>query len=164
MIAAIWAQDENGLIGKDEKLPWHLPNDLSFFKKMTEDNTIVMGRKTFEGMGKRALPNRRTIVLTSDLDYQAEQVIVMHSVAEVLAYAEETAGIVFITGGAAIYKEFMPYTKVLYRTVIHHSFEGDTYFPEVDWDKWSMVSISEGTVDENNKYAHQFETYQLKNS
>lgn len=72
MLAAIWAQDEEGTIGKENRLPWHLPNDLKFFKQMTEDNTIVMGRKTFEGMGSRPLPNRQTIVLTRDREYQAK--------------------------------------------------------------------------------------------
>ena len=83
MLAAIWAQDENGLIGKENKLPWRLPNDLKFFKQMTESNTLVMGRKTFEGMGSRPLPNRHTIVLTHNRDYTAEGVMVMHSIDEV---------------------------------------------------------------------------------
>ncbi len=93
MLAAIWAQDENGLIGKEDRLPWRLPNDLKFFKQMTEANTLVMGRKTFEGMGSRPLPNRQTIVLTRDPSYTAEGVHVMHSVEEVLALEKETDGI-----------------------------------------------------------------------
>ncbi len=162
MLAAIWAQDENGLIGKEDQLPWRLPNDLKFFKQMTEANTLVMGRKTFEGMGGRPLPNRQTIVLTHDRDYSAEGVIIMHSVEEVLAYEKETDGIVFIAGGSAIYKEFIPFCTVIYRTVIHHSFEGDTYFPAIDWEKWSMINVSQGETDEKNRYTHQFETYQRK--
>ena len=92
MLAAIWAQDENGLIGKEDRLPWRLPNDLKFFKQMTEANTLVMGRKTFEGMGSRPLPNRQTIVLTRDSSYKAEGVHVMHSVEDVLALEKETDG------------------------------------------------------------------------
>ncbi|WP_165005878.1 MULTISPECIES: dihydrofolate reductase [unclassified Enterococcus] len=160
MLAAIWAQDENGLIGKEDRLPWRLPNDLKFFKQMTESNILVMGRKTFEGMGGRPLPNRQTIVLTRDPDYQAEGVTVMHSVEEVAAFEKETDGIIFIAGGSAIYKEFLPLCTVLYRTVIHHTFDGDTYFPPVDWSEWSLINQSQGEVDENNLYAHQFETYQ----
>lgn len=162
MLAAIWAQDENGLIGKDDKLPWHLPNDLAFFKSTTENNTIVMGRTTFEGMGKRPLPNRRTIVLTSNRHYQAEGVAVMHSLQEVLDYAETFEGITFITGGASVYQEFLPSCTVLYRTVIHESFEGDTFFPPVNWDEWTMINISEGLVDDKNSFKHSFETYQRK--
>ncbi|EPH94648.1 MULTISPECIES: dihydrofolate reductase [unclassified Enterococcus] len=162
MLAAIWAQDEKGLIGKDDQLPWYLPNDLKFFKQMTELNTLVMGRKTFEGMGGRPLPNRQTIVLTRDLTYQADGVIVMHAMEEVLAYEKEHDGIVFIAGGAAVYQEFLPYCAILYRTVIHHGFEGDTYFPPVDWEEWSLINLSTGEVDEKNRYPYQFETYQRK--
>ena len=162
MLAAIWAQDENGLIGKNDHLPWRLPNDLKFFKQMTENNTLVMGRKTFEGMGKRPLPNRTTIVLTRDKAYQAEGVLVMHSVAEVTAYAETFDGITFIAGGSQVYEDFLPITDVLYRTVIHEAFEGDSYFPSVDWDQWSMINISQGEQDEENPYLYQFETYQRK--
>lgn len=160
MLAAIWAQDENGLIGQNDKLPWHLPDDLQFFKQMTENNVIVMGRKTFEGMGKRLLPNRQTIVLTSDTSYNGEGAMVMHSVDDVLAFSESFEGITFITGGGEIYKSFLPYIDVLYRTLIKSTFEGDTYFPYLDWEEWNIVSTSEGKVDDNNLFAHDFETYQ----
>jgi len=164
MIAAIWAQDENGLIGKDDKLPWYLPDDLQFFKQMTENNTIVMGRKTFEGMGKNLLPNRQTIVLTSDKQYDGNGAIVMHSIEEVLNYAETFEGITFITGGGEIYKAFLPYTDVLYRTFIKAVFDGDTYFPYIDWGEWNIVSTSEGSVNAENPYPHDFETYQRHQS
>ncbi|MBL1230809.1 dihydrofolate reductase [Enterococcus sp. BWB1-3] len=164
MLAAIWAQDEQGNIGKENILPWHLPNDLKFFKKMTEDNTIVMGRKTFEGMGSKALPNRKTIILTRDKEYQAENVVVMNSIEEVINYAEEFSGITFIAGGANIYQDFLPYCDVLYRTVIHGDFDADTSFPFVDWEKWTLINSSEGETDELNKYPHEFETYQRTGS
>lgn len=162
MLAAIWAQDEHELIGKDNMLPWHLPNDLKFFKQMTEDNTIVMGRKTFEGMGSRPLPNRKTIVMTKDQTFNADGVLVMHSVEEVVQYAKQFAGITFVAGGAKIYADFLPYCDVLYRTVIKHSFEGDTTFPEVDWNNWTMINLSEGEQDSENSFPYQFETYQRK--
>lgn len=162
MLAAIWAQDEQETIGKENQLPWHLPNDLKFFKQMTEGNTIVMGRKTFEGMGGRPLPNRQTIVLTRDNAYQIQGVIVFHTVDEVLDYAKNFSGITFIAGGSAVYEDFLPYCDVLYRTVIHHSFDGDTKFPPVAWDDWTMINLSEGTQDDENSYAYQFETYQRK--
>ncbi|EOL43058.1 dihydrofolate reductase [Enterococcus phoeniculicola] len=163
MLAAIWAQDEAGLIGKQEHLPWHLPSDLKFFKQMTESNTLIMGRRTFEGMGGRPLPNRKTIVLTRDLTYQAQGVDVMHTLDDVLAYEKEFEGITFVAGGSMIYEEFLPYCTVLYRTLIHHTFEGDTYFPTVDWTQWSLINLSEGEQDEKNLYPFQFETYHRRN-
>ena len=153
-----------GNIGKENVLPWHLPNDLKFFKKMTEDNTIVMGRHTFEGMGSKALPNRKTIVLTSDPNYHAPNVTVMHSVQEVQAYAEDFSGITFIAGGTKVYQDFLPYCDVLYRTVIHGQFEGDSQFPAVNWEEWTLINSSDGETDEQNKYLHEFETYQRKGS
>ena len=157
MLAAIWAQDQHGLIGREQQLPWHLPADLKFFKETTIGQTIVMGRKTFEGMGKRPLPKRQTILLTRDQTYQAENVLVLHSLAEVLAYAQDKD--VFITGGAQIYRDFLPYCDFLYRTVIDGSFTGDTYFPEVDWTQWQLLQTTTGRLDEKNQYPHRFETY-----
>lgn len=162
MLAAIWAQDEQGTIGKDDQLPWHLPNDLKFFKQVTENNPLVMGRTTFEGMGGRPLPNRTTIVMTRDPEFYAEGVLIMHSIDEVLHYAEEFSGITFISGGSIIYQEFLPYCDVLYRTVIHQTFPGDTKFPEVDWSLWTKINSSVGEMDEKNRYPHEFETYQRK--
>lgn len=95
MLIALWAQDQKGLIGADGTLPWHLPNDLKFFKEQTINNTIIMGRKTFEGMGKRLLPQRTTIVLTSDPHYQANGALVMHDREEILAYVKQQEHPVF---------------------------------------------------------------------
>lgn len=162
MLAAIWAQDNQGIIGKNNLMPWHLPNDLKFFKKMTENNTIVMGRNTFEGMGSKPLPNRKTIVLTQNPNYQSDEVLVMHTIPEVLAYAANFSGITFIAGGAIIYDQFIPYCDVLYRTVIDHSFSGDTIFPTINWEQWTMINSSEGEQDDLNPYPYIFETYQRK--
>ncbi|WP_034550042.1 dihydrofolate reductase [Carnobacterium funditum] len=162
MIAFLWAQDENGIIGNHGTLPWTLPNDLNYFKKMTQENAVVMGRKTFEGMGKRPLPNRVNIILTTDQNYQASGVEVMHSVNEVIAFARQYEKDTFITGGTAVFKTFMPFAEVLYKTVIHAEFEGDTTIPDIDWNKWKLVHTEAGLVDERNKYPHDFETYYKK--
>lgn len=162
MIGALWAQDLNGLIGKEQVLPWHLPNDLKYFKEQTIGKTIVMGRKTFEGMGSKPLPNRETIVLTNNKTYQATGVTVMHSVEEVLEFAKTQTQMVMIIGGGVIFNDFMPYYDCLYRTVIEETFEGDTYFPPVDWSKWEEVSNVKGTVDEKNKYHHRWEIYKRR--
>lgn len=160
MIIAIWAQDKNGLIGRNNQLPWHLPNDLRFFKETTLNHTLVMGRKTFEGMGGRPLPKRQTIVLTKDKNYQAENVLVMHSLDEVLAYDQEKGGKTFIAGGSTIYTEFLPYCDKIYRTFIEASFEGDAYFPAVLWNEWQLTERRQGLRDEKNPYCYYFETYE----
>lgn len=160
MLIAIWAQAENGLIGKENKLPWYLPNDLKFFRSETEHNTLVMGRKTFEGMGSRPLPNRKTIVLTRQEDYQAKGVEIMHAPAEILAYANHYSGTTFIAGGAGVYKELLPYCDQLYRTVIEETFSGDAYMPEIDWSKWQLLETKQGIVDDKNLYPHRFEVFQ----
>lgn len=148
MLIAIWAQDKNGLIGKNNQLPWYLPNDLRFFKETTINHTLVMGRKTFEGMGGRPLPNRQTIVLTRDETYKAENVIVMHSLEEILVYDQKNTGTTFIAGGSAIYTEFLPYCKKIHRTFIEASFEGDAYFPKVFWNEWELTERKQGQRDE----------------
>lgn len=162
MLIALWAQDKQGLIGDNGTLPWHLPNDLKFFKDQTINNTIIMGRKTFEGMGRRPLPQRTTIVLTSDRNYQAEGVLVMHSREEILSYTKEQNHPVFLTGGAGVFETMIEDCDQLYRTVIDETFTGDVFFPEIDWEKWVLTKIIPGVVDERNKYRHQFEFYHKK--
>lgn len=158
MLTAIWAQDEKGLIGNEGTLPWHLPDDLKFFKEKTIHHTIVMGRKTFEGMNSRPLPDRVTIVMTREQEYQADGVLVMHSPQEVLDYAKNHED-TLIAGGAGIFQAFMPYLDKMYRTVIYDTFKGDVYFPDIDWQEWQLVESRPGVVDEKNKYPHTFETY-----
>ena len=156
LIAAIGKNNE---LGKDNKLIWYLPNDLKFFKQMTINNAVVMGRKTFEGMNKRPLPNRINIILTSDPNYQAEGIKVMHSREEVLDFAKEYSGDTLITGGANVFSFFMDDVDVLHRTMIEGEFKGDTFMPEIDWAQWKLDKIEAGVLDELNKYPHVFETY-----
>lgn len=113
MLIAIWAQDKNGLIGKDNKLPWYLPNDLKFFKNNTINNTLVMGRKTFEGMGGRPLPDRETIILTKDPNYKAENVKILHSIDEVIGLANRQSTPVFVGGGTEIFRALLPHFDYL---------------------------------------------------
>jgi len=160
LLIAIWAQDENGLIGKDNKLPWYLPNDLKFFKNNTVNNTLVMGRKTFEGMGGRPLPDRETIILTKDPNYKAENVKILHSTDEVVELANQQSTPIFVGGGTEIFKELLPYFDYLYRTVIDETFTGDVYMPTVDWSQWKLKEEKEGVIDERNHYQHRFEIYE----
>jgi len=163
MLVAIWAQDENNLIGQNNKLPWHLPEDLRRFKELTQHNILVIGRKTYEGMGKKPLPNRQTIILTRDANYDPgnQDVLVMNSVEEVLNYAKkiENEKIVYIAGGSQLYKEFEPYFDQLLRTIIHHSFVGDAYFPEFDYSIFQKVEAETGIKNTKNPYNYEFETF-----
>lgn len=162
MIAFLWAEDLNGVIGKDGQLPWHLPNDMKFFKRMTVDQIAVMGRKTFEGMGAKPLPNRINVVLTSDKTYSAEGAIVLHSREEVMNYIKDSSKNILIIGGAGVFETFLEDADLLYRTVIEESFDGDTHMIPIDWEKWKRVDSVSGEVDEKNHYAHRFETYMRK--
>ncbi|WNB92944.1 dihydrofolate reductase [Bacillus sp. NEB1478] len=152
MISFVVAMDENRAIGKDNDLPWYLPNDLKYFKKVTMGKPIVMGRKTYESIGK-PLPGRENIVVTRDKQYQAEGTTVVHSVNEVLQIDAEE---ICVIGGAELFKLFLPKADRLYITEIHETFEADTFFPPLNESEWQEVSRESGTVDEKNKYPHDF--------
>ncbi|HEU4964630.1 MAG TPA: dihydrofolate reductase [Bacilli bacterium] len=157
-ISLIVAMDENRLIGQDNRLPWHLPNDLQYFKKVTMGKPVIMGRKTFESIG-RPLPGRRNIILTRQQGYRVEGCEVIHSLEELKAY-QHTSDEVFCIGGAEIFHEILPYADRLYITRIYASFEGDAYFPEIDESQWKVVSSEEGATDEKNREAHTFFVYE----
>ncbi|MEI2665610.1 dihydrofolate reductase [Rossellomorea sp. LJF3] len=161
MISFIWAMDQNQLIGKDNGLPWRLPEDLKFFKKTTNGHVIVMGRKTFDSIGK-PLPNRENVILTRDTAFQQEGCLVMHSVEEIMKWAKEKGGEIFIMGGREIYKQFVPYVERLYVTQIHHEFEGDTTMPAIPWEEFTCISSEKGVRDEKNPYDYEFMIYERK--
>lgn len=159
MLNLIWAQDKNGLIGKDDKLPWSVPTDLKFFKETTMGKTIVMGRKTFQGMGERLLPGRKTIVLTKDENYKKKGATVYHDLSKVLALAQTEE--VFITGGSQLYQAFFPYADYLYETQLLEEFCGDTYFPQVDFSNF-ILKDSKKFFDEKSQISGEFRLYQKK--
>ncbi|WP_017812427.1 dihydrofolate reductase [Paenibacillus shenyangensis] len=160
-ITLIWAQGREGIIGKDNDMPWKLPKDMAYFKQQTQHKTIVMGRKTWNSFGSKPLPNRKNIVLTRDVSFETSEAQVLHSVEEAiqLASAEEE---LMIIGGSQIYKEFLNYADRLLVTRIEQDFEGDTYFPEVDWSEWTLVNTVSGIRDEKNDYDYRFEEYKRK--
>ncbi|MCG7407136.1 dihydrofolate reductase [Paenibacillus sp. ACRRX] len=160
-ISMIWAMDSHRLIGKDNGLPWHLPNDMAFFRAHTRGKTIVMGRKTFDSIGGKPLPKRPNIVMTRNLDWSHEGVEIVHGVQDVVDKAAGDEEIMVI-GGAEIYRLMMPYADKLYVTRIEHEFEGDDYFPDYDESEWELVEDIPGVVDELNRYAHRFTIYQRK--
>lgn len=158
MISLIWAMDENRVIGLNNELPWRLPEDLKFFKRVTMGHPIAMGRKTFESIGKR-LPGRENIVITRDENYRPEGCTVKNSIKEFLDYAKDKNEEVFVIGGAEIFKEVLPQADKLYLTMIHEQFEGDTYFPVFDLEKWELESREIGLKDEKNPYDYEFLIY-----
>lgn len=159
MISFLWAQDENGLIGNNNELPWRLPADLKYFKETTMGRPIVMGRKTYESIG-RPLPGRTNIILTRDTTYAAEGCLVFHSKEDLLGWIEDYGSEAFITGGSEIFKLFLNNADRLYVTKIRATFEGDTYFPEIDWDHWILKSAKRGPKDDKNPYDYEFQVYE----
>lgn len=155
MISLIVAMDQNQLIGKENQLPWHLPADLQYFKKVTMGKPIVMGRKTFDSIG-RVLPGRENVIVTRNRAYTNTDCTILHSIDEIKHFADESGQEVFIIGGAEIFKDILPVADRLYITKIDAEFAGDTYFPTIDEKEWRQVSATPGMVDEKNMYAHEF--------
>ena len=162
IISLLVATDENNVIGKDNKLPWHLPNDLKYFKNQTWGMPILMGRKTFESIGK-PLPGRNSIVITRSADWQHEGVDVVHSIEDAIGKAKELgAKEIFVIGGAEIFESSFEKANRIYLTRIHHVFDGDVYFPLVTNDKWSLVKSFFCKADEKNLYDHTFQVFERK--
>jgi len=159
MLKMIMAMDKHRLIGNQNQLPWHLPNDLSYFKKMTLNQTVVMGRKTFESLGG-ALPERENIVFTRNRDWKASNVKCCCQIETILEKAQKED--VFIIGGAELCEAFLPYVKKLYVTLVEGDFEGDTYFPVINKKEWELNSEVKGKLDDKNIYPHSFLTYVRK--
>ncbi len=159
MIAAI---GQNLVIGKDNDLIWHLPDDMKFFMQKTSGHHVVMGRKNFESIPEkyRPLPNRVNIIITRQTDYQAEGALVVHSLDESLKIAEEAGEKeVFIIGGGEIYSLGLEKADVLYLTEIHESFDGDAFFPEFDRKNWEETARTHHMKDSRHAYSFDFVTY-----
>jgi dihydrofolate reductase len=152
-ISIIAAMAENGVIGRGGKLPWHLADDLKRFKRLTMDHAIVMGRKTWESIG-RPLPGRRMIVISRQSDYCPEGVTVVGSLDAALETARAAGDDeVFIAGGAEIYRLALSRADRLYITLVLADVEGDTKFPEIQWDDWCRVESESHEADAHNDYA-----------
>lgn len=141
MISLMVAHDPNRVIGKDNQLPWHIPEDLAYFKKHTVGKGMVMGRNTYESIG-RPLPKRRNIVVTRNPSYKIEGADVVRSLEQAVKIAEEVHEEVMVIGGEQIFRTVLPIADRLYITLIKKPFEGDTFFPEYG-DEWKLVSESE---------------------
>ena len=160
MLSIIVAKAKNNIIGKDNSLIWHLPDDLKRFKTLTTGHTIIMGRKTFESLG-RILPNRYHIILSKnmDIDESNENVEILNDISKLEKYINSNEEN-FVIGGAAIYKLLMPYCKKMYITEIDKDFEGDVSFPEIDKSIWKEISREKGPDDGENDFNYDYVTYE----
>ena len=157
MITIIAAIGKNGELGKNNDLIWHLPNDLKRFKKVTAGHHVIMGRKTFESLGK-PLPNRTNIIITRNSTYTAEGCVIVNSLQEAIEAAQEDEN-PFILGGAQIYKQALEIADVLDLTRVDASLEADAFFPEIDLEKWKVVAREDHQKDEKHQYNYSFVTY-----
>lgn len=153
--------DRNRLIGRDNRLPWHLSADLKRFKRMTMGKPIVMGRKTHESIGN-PLTGRTNIVVTGNPAYRAPGCVVVPSLAAAIDAARDAEEIMII-GGAALYEQAVPLAHRIYLTEVQASFAGDTWFPLIDWDAWEVKQRDAHGADENNPHPYAFVLLEKKN-
>jgi dihydrofolate reductase (trimethoprim resistance protein) len=159
-VSLIVAMDKNRVIGKENDIPWRIPYDWEHVKNTTIGHPIILGRKNFESIG-RALPDRRNIILTRDKDFNFGGCEIAHSMEEVFELSKDEEEI-FIFGGEQIYNMFLPFVEKMYITKIHHEFEGDTFFPEVNYGDWNEVSVEKGIMNPSNPYNYYFHVYERK--
>ncbi len=159
-ITIIVALAENGAIGLDNKMLWHLPDDFKFFKATTMGHPMIMGRKTFESIG-RPLPGRTSIVITRNKDWQAEGVEVVHSLYEAIQLAHSLNNTAFVVGGAEIYKQTLPMAHTLFLTRVHTEIQqADAFFPEVNYSDWKKVNTEYHEQDEKHAFSFEIEEWQ----
>jgi dihydrofolate reductase len=157
MISISVAVAKNNVIGKDNKLLWHISEDLKRFKRITSNKKMIMGRKTFESL-PGILPNREHIVITRDLSFKvdSDKVTIIHDLNSLLEKYSKCEDEIFVIGGAEIYNQFLPHVQKIYLTKIDATFEGDTFFPEINYDEFKTDYISEQLTDEKNHLNYTF--------
>jgi len=161
-LALIVATDQQGLIGKDNDLPWHLSADLQYFKKVTMGKPIIMGRNTHESIG-RPLPERQNIIVTKNRSYKAEGCTVVHSTQAALLAAKD-ADEVMVMGGESLYTQLLPQADKLYLTLVHANLAGDTWFPQWYSNEWQQISREDHLADDKNEYPYSFIVYEKRAS
>ncbi len=160
-ISMIAAMGQNRVIGRDGNLPWHLPEDFKFFKRKTQGHPVIMGRKTFDSMGK-PLPGRHNIVITRNRNLKITGADVVDSLEEALKLVEPSAGETFIIGGSEIYRQGLTVADRIYLTLVHEKFDGDAFFPEFDESNWKVVHREEHEADDRNPHPFTFVTYERR--
>ena len=161
MISIIVAVAQNNAIGKDNDLLWHLPDDLKYFKRITSGHPVIMGRRTWDSLPKRPLPNRRNIVI-SDIPGDAVEGAEIATSIEHARSLCDPAGENFIIGGASVYRQFLPLCDRLYLTKVHKDFEGDVFFPELDPSEWKLISQDDRPPDGVNDFTYSYLVYDRK--
>lgn len=157
IISAMVAVGKNNVIGKNNDIPWRLPNDWAYLRRITMGHSIILGRKNYESIGK-PLDGRKNIILTKNKNYKAEGCHIAYSIEDALSKCEGEE--VFILGGEEIYQQFLPYTQKLYITKIHATFEGDRYFPEIDFSLWKEIYTEKGIQNDKNPYEYYFHLFE----
>ena len=160
IVSIIVAASRNNVIGRDNELIWRLSADLKRFKALTTGHTIIMGRKTFDSIGK-PLPERTSVIITRQQDYKQEGCVVAHSLEEALEKVKDQEK-VFIIGGGSIYQEALNLADELYLTRVHRNFKGDTFFPEIKMSEWESVHREDCMPDEKNEFPYSFINYKRK--
>jgi dihydrofolate reductase len=162
MLSIIVAKTKNNIIGKDNNLIWHIPEDMEKFRSLTLDHTIIMGRKTFESIG-RVLENRKQVIFTNNPDFNpdVENSEIVHSVEDIKKYIDSDEEC-FVIGGSMIYHLLMPYVTKMYITEIDKDFEGDAFFPKMNAEDWEVVRITPGREDSGVDFGYQFVEYKRK--
>lgn len=161
-LSIIVAIAQNGAIGKDNDLLWHLSSDLKRFKKLTTGHPVVMGRRTWDSLPKKPLPGRQNIVMTNNPDFAVEGATVVHSVNELFKTLKDCDEEVFVMGGAAIYQTLLPFTNRLYITRVYRDYGADVYFPTIDMSEFTLVNLSEPMFDEESGLDYAYEEYDRK--
>lgn len=160
-ISIIVAIAENNAIGKDNKLLYNIPEDMKWFKQITTGHTVIMGRRTFLSLPKGALPNRRNIVISDVGNEIFDNCEMVSSIGEALMACNDNEEC-FIIGGGMVYRQFLPHARKLYITRLHKEFEGDTFFPEINFDEWDELERKKNPSDEKVPFSYSFITYQRK--
>ncbi len=160
MLSIIVAIGNHNVIGCENKMPWHLPKDLKYFKDKTKGHVVIMGRKTLESIGK-PLPNRRNVVITKNKDYicKFSEVKIVNSLEDIKEYIEDEDEN-FVIGGATIYKELLPYCTKLYITRIYEDFKGDSFFPKIEESKWKITGCE--NPQEDGPFKYEFLVYEKR--
>ena len=161
-ISIIAAVADNLAIGKSNNLPWHLPADLKHFRQLTTGHAVVMGKRTFESLTNGPLPNRRNIVLTSVMSEGVNEGYFEADSLEDALFLCEHEEQVFIIGGATVYKQCVDKVDYMYITWVHKEFQADTFFPEIDFDKWEEVKHEDHEADKSNSFSYTFSEYKRK--
>lgn len=163
IVSIIVAAAANNAIGKNNQLLWHLPRDMKFFKNTTWALPVVMGRKTFESMGGRALPGRKNIVITRQAGWSADAVLTASGLKEAIAMARDMdVKEIFVIGGGEIYKEAITLADKIYMTRVHAEIAGDVFFPVIPDNEWTLLADSHNPADEKHAYSYSFQLWERK--